>query len=87
MNRRHLTRRLIAGFIVSAAIGTFAFAGEMNAPSISGTIWAANRGAHTIRAFDADTGEVVRTVNMAPNSQPGDFAAAKRKLRRRVLER
>ena len=35
---------------------------------INGIIWVANRGAHTIRAFDADTGAVVHTVSMAPNS-------------------
>lgn len=80
MNRHRLAARLVAGLIVSAAIATFAFARERESRSINGTIWAANRGAHTIRAFDADTGAVVRTVDMAPNSQPGDLAAAKGKL-------
>ena len=47
---------------------------------INGIIWVANRGAHTIRAFDADTGAVVHTVSMAPNSQPGDLAYAKGKV-------
>ncbi len=47
---------------------------------IEGTIWAANRGAHTIQGFDARTGEVVRTVSMAPSSQPGDLAFARGKL-------
>src|SRR5262245_51517386 len=56
------------------------FASLRALPSVSGTIWAANRGSHTIRAFDADTGEVVRTVDMAANSQPGDLAVAKGKL-------
>jgi DNA-binding beta-propeller fold protein YncE len=44
------------------------------------TIWVANRGAHTIRGFDASSGAEVRTVPMAPNSQPGDLAYAKGKL-------
>jgi DNA-binding beta-propeller fold protein YncE len=48
--------------------------------STNGIIWVANRGAHTIRAFDADTGAVVHTVSMAPNSQPGDLAFAKGKV-------
>jgi hypothetical protein len=47
---------------------------------VNDTIWVANRGAHTIRGFDAATGEVVRTIAMAPNSQPGDLAYAKGKL-------
>ena len=48
--------------------------------SVNGIIWVANRGAHTIRGFDADTGAVVHTVSMAPNSQPGDLAVAKGKV-------
>jgi hypothetical protein len=48
--------------------------------STHATIWVANRGVHTIRGFDARTGEVVHTVAMAPNSQPGDLAFAKGKL-------
>jgi DNA-binding beta-propeller fold protein YncE len=48
--------------------------------SVNGIIWTANRGAHTIRGFDADTGAVVQTVSMAPNSQPGDLAVAKGKV-------
>jgi DNA-binding beta-propeller fold protein YncE len=47
---------------------------------LNGTIWAANRGAHTIRGFDAATGDVVRTVDMRAASQPGDLAYAKGKL-------
>ena len=47
---------------------------------VNGTVWVANRGSHTIRGFDADTGTVVRTITMAPNSQPGDLAYAKGKL-------
>jgi DNA-binding beta-propeller fold protein YncE len=48
--------------------------------SVKGTIWVANRGAHTIQGFDARTGAVVRTVAMAPGSQPGDLAYARGKL-------
>jgi outer membrane protein assembly factor BamB len=55
-------------------------AGDELHRSVNGTIWAANRGAHTIRGFDAATGAVVNTVAMAPNSQPGDLAFANGKL-------
>jgi DNA-binding beta-propeller fold protein YncE len=54
-------------------------AGALPGP-VNGTIWIANRGTHVIRGFDADTGAIVHTVAMAPNSQPGDLAAAKGKL-------
>ena len=60
---------------------TVADAGPPNRlTNIHGTIWVANRGAHTIRAYDAATGDVVNTVAMAPNSQPGDLAYANGKL-------
>ena len=48
--------------------------------SVNGVIWVANRGAHTIRGFDAGTGAVLHTVSMAPNSQPGDLAYATGKI-------
>jgi Lactonase, 7-bladed beta-propeller len=48
--------------------------------SVEGTIWVANRGAHTIQGFDAETGDVVRTVAMRSASQPGDLAYARGKL-------
>ena len=48
--------------------------------SVNGIVWVANRSAHTIRAFDADSGAIVHTVPMAPNSQPGDLAVAKGKV-------
>jgi DNA-binding beta-propeller fold protein YncE len=48
--------------------------------NVKGMIWVANRGAHTVRGFDATTGEVVRTVDMRPGSQPGDLAYARGKL-------
>lgn len=47
---------------------------------VNGTVWVANRGTHTIRGFDAATGEIVATIDMAALSQPGDLAYAKRKL-------
>ena len=65
---------------LAAMAGTLALAGEQADRSVEGTIWVANRSSHTIRGFDADMGAVVRTVAMAPNSQPGDLAHAKGKL-------
>ena len=47
---------------------------------INGTIWAANRGDNTLRAFDATTGNTLITIDMAAGSQPGDLAYAKGKL-------
>jgi outer membrane protein assembly factor BamB len=47
---------------------------------VNGTIWVANRGLHNIRGFDAGTGAIVKTIEMAPGSQPGDLAYAKGKL-------
>lgn len=73
-------RTLFAGFIGAVVIGVFAVATETDLQSVNDTIWVANRGAHTIRGFDAATGAEVRTVAMAPNSQPGDLAYAKGKL-------
>jgi DNA-binding beta-propeller fold protein YncE len=58
-------------------IATLVLGATQNRHSVKGTIWAANRGTHTIRAFDAITGAIVRTVAMAANSQPGDLAYAK----------
>src|SRR4029450_5393773 len=50
--------------------------------AVNDTIWVANRlaGVSAIRGFDAATGDVVRTVPLTPNSQPGDLAYAKGKL-------
>lgn len=68
---------LLAGLavLVAPALGSNPDRRELN-----GTIWAANRGAHTIRGFDAATGNVVRAVGMRAASQPGDLAYAKGKL-------
>lgn len=66
--------------IVLVMTGALAGAGAQDNRPVNGTIWAANRGTSTIRGFDASSGSVVRTINMAPNSQPGDLAYAKGKL-------
>ena len=71
---------LLASFIGVVVLGLVPVSSQDHHRSINGTIWAANRGTHTIRGFDAATGAVVRTVAMAPNSQPGDLAYAKGKL-------
>ena len=65
---------------VMAVAGTVSLGSQADEWPVNGTIWVANRGAHTIRAFDAASGEVVRTVAMAANSQPGDLAYAKGKI-------
>jgi PQQ-like domain len=76
---RTMSAFLLAGLIAMAGIGSFPARATGSGP-LNGTIWAANRGTHTIRGFDADTGDVLHTVNMAPNSEPGDLAYAKGKL-------
>jgi hypothetical protein len=80
--RKH--RRTIFAFLVAvvgiAAVVSVALAGNGDRRELNGTIWVANRGAHSIRGFDAGTGDVVATIAMAPSSQPGDLAYAKGKL-------
>ena len=74
---------LVAGLVSVVAIMAFAARAPGSGPndrSVNGTIWVANRGAHTIRGFDASSGTVLQTVPMAPSSQPGDLAFAKGKL-------
>lgn len=71
---------LVAVLIGTALIGALDLAGASGDRSVNGTIWVANRGAHTIRGFDAQTGAIVNTIQMAANSQPGDLAFAKGKL-------
>jgi DNA-binding beta-propeller fold protein YncE len=66
------------GLVMAAGALVMAGAGDQRA--VNGTIWVANRGAHTIRGFDAATGDLVNTIAMAANSQPGDLAYAKGKL-------
>src|SRR3979409_1594033 len=69
--------------VVAAAIGvavlTSASTADTGVRHVKGTIWVANRGDHTIRAFDTATGSVIATVPMAPGSQPGDLAYARGK--------
>lgn len=76
-NRRYFA--LVCVGLVMAA-GALVMAGVADQRAVNGTIWVANRGAHTIRGFDAATGDLVNTIPMAPNSQPGDLAYAKGKL-------
>jgi DNA-binding beta-propeller fold protein YncE len=82
--RRRAAVSLLAGVAALAITSSIALAAGLGGPperrDLNGTIWAANRGAHTIRGFDAATGDVVATVAMAPASQPGDLAYAKGKL-------
>ncbi|HEX7255847.1 MAG TPA: YncE family protein [Gaiellaceae bacterium] len=72
---------VLAGVAGIAMTASFAGAGSPERlTDVEGTIWVANRGAHTIRGFDAATGAVVGTVAMSPGSQPGDLAFARGKL-------
>jgi DNA-binding beta-propeller fold protein YncE len=81
--RNKMTAMVTASF-VTILVGTVfppAAAVEPNTPrGVNGTIWVANRGAHTIREFDAATGEPGATVPMTPGSRPGDLAHARGKL-------
>jgi DNA-binding beta-propeller fold protein YncE len=74
----------LAGLIAIVGIGLAVSVAGAGPPDrltkVNGTIWVANRSAHTIRGFDAGTGEVVRTVDMRSGSQPGDLAYARGKL-------
>jgi DNA-binding beta-propeller fold protein YncE len=70
----------LIGIVAAATIVSVAFAGRPDSRDVNGTIWVANRGANTIRGFDAASGSVVATVAMAAGSQPGDLAYAKGKL-------
>jgi DNA-binding beta-propeller fold protein YncE len=70
----------LAAMVIGCLAGSSGAGTRIQAVDVNGIIWVANRGAHTIRAFDADTGAVVHTVSMAPNSQPGDLAFAKGKV-------
>jgi DNA-binding beta-propeller fold protein YncE len=81
MRRIALPLALLAGLL--AIVLPSAFAGPVGPDpftSVEGTIWVANRGADTIRGFDAKTGDVVSTIAMTLGSQPGDLAYARGKL-------
>src|SRR3954447_25440693 len=74
-------RTLVAlALVVAFATTSVAVAGPGEHRSVNGTLWVANRAANTIRGWDASSGSVVATVDMAPGSQPGDLAFAKGKL-------
>ena len=77
MRHRRLPQACL-GLVMAA--GTLVIGSAADHRAVNGTIWVANRGAHTIRGFDAATGDEVNTIAMAPNSQPGDLAYAKGKL-------
>jgi DNA-binding beta-propeller fold protein YncE len=83
MTRR--SRTIIASLVALAAVAVLvsvAAAGrsDRDGKPVSGAIWVANRGANTIRAFDATTGNVLTTIAMRAGSQPGDLAYARGKL-------
>jgi DNA-binding beta-propeller fold protein YncE len=72
---------VLVGIVGTGLTASFAGAGSPDRiTNVDGTIWVANRAAHTIRGFDATTGDVVNTVAMSPASQPGDLAYAQGKL-------
>jgi DNA-binding beta-propeller fold protein YncE len=83
-NYRRAVTALLAGVVATSAVGLAASVAGADSPDrltgVEGTIWAANRGVHTIQGFDASTGDVVRTVAMRVGSQPGDLAFAGGKL-------
>ena len=71
----------LLGIAGVAAVASLALAGGgPDRRELRGTIWVANRGADSIRGFDAATGAVVATWPMAAGSQPGDLGYARGKL-------
>jgi PQQ-like domain len=81
MRRIALGLAVLLGSVGVGLTASFAGAGRPDRlTNVEGTIWVANRGAHTLRGFDARTGEAVGTVAMSPGSQPGDLAFARGKL-------
>ena len=70
----------LAGLAAIAVVASLASASSADRRELNGTIWVANRGANTIRGFDAATGDPLMTVAMRSGSQPGDLAYAKGKL-------
>jgi DNA-binding beta-propeller fold protein YncE len=66
--------------VLAATVAVAAADSPDRLTNIEGTIWVANRGADSIRGFDATSGEAVKTVTMSPGSQPGDLAYARGKL-------
>jgi DNA-binding beta-propeller fold protein YncE len=81
MSRQRPTILTFLGVLVGLVVAiSAALASNPGRRELNGTIWVANRGAHTIGGFDAASGDVVRTVDMRAGSQPGDLAYAKGKL-------
>src|SRR4029453_18613550 len=66
--------------VLAATVAVAAADSPDRLTNIEGTIGVANRGADSIRGFDATSGEAVKTVTMSPGSQPGDLAYARGKL-------
>ena len=61
MSRQRPTILTFLGVLVGLAVAvSAALASNPGRRELNGTIWVANRGAHTIRGFDAATGDVVR---------------------------
>ena len=79
--RNRIARGLSIG-LIGAVMASFVRTAGTDLGAVNDTIWVANRlaGVSAIRGFDAATGDVVRTVPLTPNSQPGDLAYAKGKL-------
>ncbi|MFL5977402.1 MAG: YncE family protein [Gaiellaceae bacterium] len=80
MTTRRAIFALLALLLSVGLVSSAALAGGSNCRHVNGTIWVANRGADSIRGFDAATGDVVATIPMRTGSQPGDLAYAKGKL-------
>jgi DNA-binding beta-propeller fold protein YncE len=80
MSKQAIVLGSLAALVSTAVLAAATAAGGTERRAVNGTIWVANRGANTIRGFDAATGDPVMTVNMATSSQPGDLAYAKGKL-------
>lgn len=71
----------LAGIVAVAVAAAVAGAGPADRlTNLDGTMWVANRGAHTVRGFDTATGSALATIAMSPGSQPGDLAFARGKL-------
>jgi DNA-binding beta-propeller fold protein YncE len=83
---RRIPWTVLTGPLAAAAIGSLAVTVPGPHRALNGLVWVANRGlaapfvATSIRAFDAETGDVVTTIPMTANSQAGDLAYAKGKL-------
>jgi DNA-binding beta-propeller fold protein YncE len=78
--RRLALLSTLSATLLAAVVGVAGADSPAPLAAVEGTIWVANRGAHTIRGFDAATGQIVNTVAMRPGSQPGDLAHANGKL-------